>query len=161
VFFANALALDEHETSLALARSCELLEARGVAAASRDALSALEPSRRGAFWNGFARALTSGSLEERCAFGGELYEILRWPAPSSLMEPTQTAKPWKHWFEAIKSAPEKDEPEIPALLIALADRADRAAWRDRFNDLPPAIVSSALALADLFDALDLQSTAEN
>jgi len=158
LFLANALSLDEHDTALAIAAALEPLEARRVAAGARDALAALEPTHRRAFWNAFAPALEAGgALEERCVFAAELYEILRVPPPSALLDPAATGKPFKRWLEALTNDANRDQPEVAEIAIVLADRAHRAAWRERLNDVPPATASTALALADLFDALDLQS----
>jgi hypothetical protein len=157
LFFVNALALDEHETALAIAGSLEFVDAMRIAAVARDALGALDPQRRSSFWNAFMPALEAGTLDERCAFAGELYEILRVPPPSAVMDAAATAKPWKRWHDAITNDPNRDQPEVPELAVTLADRAQRAVWRERSSELAPATAATALALAELFDALDSQS----
>jgi hypothetical protein len=157
LFFANALALGELTTVRAIAATLETAEGRRIAAASRAALASLEPAHRAEMWDAFRPALAAASLEERCAFAAELYEILRVPPRSAAMSPTETARPWKRWLDAVQSAPDAAQPEIPELLVAFADAADRDEWRARLADLSPALASTALALADLLDALDLQS----
>lgn len=156
VFFVNALVLDEHDMALAIAASLDLVEARRIVRAAADALGALEPSRRAAFWNAFEPALASDPLTEVCFLAGELYELLRVPPPSTVLQPATAAKALKRWVDAAGDAA-LDLPEIPQTLIALAGAAQRAVWRERFAELPPALASAALALADFFDALELRS----
>src|SRR5690606_8919448 len=139
ILFGSALALGELDTAAAIAATLELPEAWRIVTATRDTLAALEQDAKRALWSAFAPAITSSSFAEGCVFAGQLYEIMRVPAPSALMEPDRTAKPWKHWLDTIKSTLDAEHPVIPELAIALADRTHRGAWRERIEALSPAI----------------------
>ena len=158
LLFDNALTLGEIETACAIAASLESTEARRIVAATRAALAAVGAPHRAKLCTAFGPALAAAPFTERCWLAGELYEILRVPPPGSVMSPAETAKPWKRWLDTLNSAPDTDQPEIPELAVAFAAAAQRAAWRERLDELPPATASGARALADLLDALDLQST---
>jgi hypothetical protein len=158
LLFDSALTLGEIDTACALAASLDTAEARRIVAATRAALAAVHPSHRAALWAAFGPALAAAPFAERCAFTGELYEVLRTAPPDTVMSARETAKPWTHWVAAVNSTPDVDLPEIPELAVAFAAAAQRLKWRERLDELPPATAVGARALADLLDALPLPST---
>ena len=154
VLFATALELGDGEMAMPLASEFDADDAWQIVSGSRERLGALDTAGREVVWSSFAQTVQAADLSEACELMALLYESLRQAPPPALMESLAGSRQSKQWLKRARSELDCDETLVPEMLIALADTGARAAWRERFGDLPQALTSAAFALADLLDAIE-------